>query len=691
MFVLILINIVLVYGQHIPALLLKQAADSIIIEPLKGSQPPYEASKLSRIVLPSSEDLLIRRLQGELVKRVEDNWLSLDDPQRLAIMNTKNPQKQILKTFETIKNKISTLEIDSNVDALEKVLNNLVLNTEENNGWVSYWDDVRRKVGQIAQLYNYFRGYVEKPDIINDNTLLDFATSTTSVKDLQTMLNVFHSTISQYETSTTQLFPYLYNLINKDGKHLCSMEVSPHQLVYNLYNIIALTEIKGYAMLQFSYMMLRIYGKGNFTVEANIAKEKFELQATEKMNSIKAVLPEMSQEYRRCDPPHHKEGETYLQITKLLQGFIENEVDMNDRGTCKASCSEYTFTSNKGCYKNLFCEKQPKCEGRIFDCQFFNADAWVCMSEKEEKRRYDWVEYENGILLGDKGTCKNQIKVDSWWRYIFWHCSYCFCKCDAVTEDSHRFWSLLPAQADTVKNKVVTGVRFVKKGKIIYPEIEESTALPEGGIDETSRTWIGAKEIVYSDVKNLTKNTAQVYTMSYEQRAVDLDTLTAPEGQVLTGIKFRNIGGHLNLEIQVTPIEFTTGRVVADRSTWIANDNTPATPKPRTLVPIILPDIPTKFNGENIVDSTTDQFIQFDSSSAHKDVSQTTIPFIDSQPVAPKPAAWLSGAGLYHKGQIGFGGFVGMKISTYDFTNHILPESKDRPVLRYEFVKAEDA
>ena len=39
------------------------------------------------------------------------------------------------------------------------------------------------------------------------------------------------------------------------------MNQSPHQLVYNLYNIIALTEIKGYAMLQFSYMMLRIYEK----------------------------------------------------------------------------------------------------------------------------------------------------------------------------------------------------------------------------------------------------------------------------------------------------------------------------------------------------------------------------------------------------------------------------------------------
>ena len=44
------------------------------------------------------------------------------------------------------------------------------------------------------------------------------------------------------------------------------MTQSPHQLVYNLYNIIALTEIKGYAMLQFSYMMLKIYDKVNFNL-----------------------------------------------------------------------------------------------------------------------------------------------------------------------------------------------------------------------------------------------------------------------------------------------------------------------------------------------------------------------------------------------------------------------------------------
>ena len=31
--------------------------------------------------------------------------------------------------------------------------------------------------------------------------------------------------------------------------------------------------------------------------------------------------------------------------------------------------------------KDMFCAKQRKCQGRIFDCEFYHADAWVCMSQ----------------------------------------------------------------------------------------------------------------------------------------------------------------------------------------------------------------------------------------------------------------------------------------------------------------------
>ncbi len=71
--------------------------------------------------------------------------------------------------------------------------------------------------------------------------------------------------------------------------------------------------------------------------------------------------------------------------------------------------------------------------------------------------------------------------MDSWWRYAFWHCSYCLCKCDDFNNPrSERYWSLREVVANVAENMVVTGVRFTKRNKIIHLEIEQAQALPEG-------------------------------------------------------------------------------------------------------------------------------------------------------------------------------------------------------------------
>ena len=64
----------------------------------------------------------------------------------------------------------------------------------------------------------------------------------------------------------------------------------------------------------------------------------------------------------------------------------------------------------------------------------------------------------------------------------------------------------------------------------------------------------------------------------------------------------------------------------------------------------------------------------FDSSSVAKDAAQTTIPFIDAQNVTPNSGVWITGIGLYHKGHIGYGGYVGFLTKTLDFSDHLLPE-----------------
>lgn len=53
-------------------------------------------------------------------------------------------------------------------------------------------------------------------------------------------------------------------LLNEQASNgvLCSQSKSPHQIVYDLYTLLALTDAKGYAMMQFSWMLLRLYNKG---------------------------------------------------------------------------------------------------------------------------------------------------------------------------------------------------------------------------------------------------------------------------------------------------------------------------------------------------------------------------------------------------------------------------------------------
>ena len=71
-----------------------------------------------------------------------------------------------------------------------------------------------------------------------------------------------------------------------------------------------------------------------------------------------------------------------------------------------------------------------------------------------------------------------------------------------------------------------------------------------GGIDEGSRAWKPTPSMDISDTEKV-KRDVDFFMMSYEQRAVDLDRLDAPVGHVVTGLKLRLLGGHLNLEIQV--------------------------------------------------------------------------------------------------------------------------------------------
>lgn len=59
-------------------------------------------------------------------------------------------------------------------------------------------------------------------------------------------------------------FAKVFLYVQEASDQMCSEMQSPQQLLYNLYNAVALAEIKGYTMIQFSYMLLRLYNEGTW-------------------------------------------------------------------------------------------------------------------------------------------------------------------------------------------------------------------------------------------------------------------------------------------------------------------------------------------------------------------------------------------------------------------------------------------
>lgn len=81
-------------------------------------------------------------------------------------------------------------------------------------------------------------------------------------------------------------------------------------------------------------------------------------------------------------------------------------------------------------------------------------------------------------------------------------------------------------------------------------------------------------------------------------------------------------------------------------------------------LPILSPVKSVPISGHN-------QYMEFVPSSVHRDLAQSTLPFIDIQAVTSNPPVPLAGVGIFYKGKPLNGGFLAPKLFTYDFVPHI--------------------
>ncbi|XP_033171915.1 uncharacterized protein LOC117148567 isoform X1 [Drosophila mauritiana] len=588
-------------------------------------------------------------------------------------------QKKVLQRLKEVSKQIDNTE-DQHAQYVALAIESVTSFMHNNAPIMAKMNDISDTINRISSRYQQMQKYEAYKDKLEMSTLITFAEWTVSpnahsVHHLMDRLNIIllGNEDRSSNTTSTNLLQQLATAYEVSSNQICNTMQSAQQFIYSLYADIALTELKAYTMMEFSWMMLRVYGKGNYTQEAELMRSDYEKRTERTLKMLKDVMLRADRIVYRCDPTKHVQGVTYDEVTRLLQGYIENEVDLNNEETCRETCGFYQSTRSEGCFKDLYCSRQPKCTGRLYNCQFVDSDMWVCPSPQNSTRRYEFIEYENGRVLGQRGKCtRGTTKVDSWWRYLLWHCSYCFCLCDEEGLKSDRFFNLRDTIADIKRNRIVTGLRFVKQNRIFHLQIQEGELLPRGTVNQSTLEWKPVEK--YNVFDRHVKNGVDYHKLSYEKRTIDLDDVDTEDNSfVVTGVRFRVVGTHLNLEAYYSEFDFLTGQLIQPEynSYWKSNDNTDVSGARREKLRLSNADVSTRTIAPSLPLSRHNQFIDFTNTGLDKDAAQSTVPFMDIQDVVSNPPVPLAGIGIYYKGRNGYGGFLGPKIITYDFTPHV--------------------
>lgn len=195
--------------------------------------------------------------------------------------------------------------------------------------------------------------------------------------------------------------------------------------------------------------------------------------------------------------------------------------------------------------------------------------------------------------------------------------------------------------------------------------ISQRTLLAFGQTDESEQdTW---KEASYqfSITDRGPIDGIDYYTLTYENRSINLDDLVVPQGKLVTGVRFHNLNGHIILQIRATDFNYFAGRLEnITNNPWMMNEkggqyeieiskkSNPLTAYPNDVfVPNHLPN----------------SFVQFGPTDFVSDGGQTTIPAIETIALESKNPMILGGIGLTYKTNDASGGFIGVKTISYDF------------------------
>ncbi|KAI8035940.1 uncharacterized protein LOC128256687 [Drosophila gunungcola] len=626
------------------------------------------------------ETIDIIRVIQEVTEAILKSWELIDKLPAVAEVTAGAliyaNQRRMIEKIEAVNGNIRDLE--------EQQARNTALTIETLLREMQDRSQLLHRLNQLKDLskfidlrYEQLKGYEQHKDSLEPTTLVKFAKWNVDPgsNSLSWLLQLLHDSLysgdsmAPEQTRTHSLLWELSVSFETSPEQMCLARQSAQQFAFQLFTKAALTELKGYSMMEFSWMVLRQHGRGNFTEELLLMRESHQKRIQHAQQVLQKVLSKSSRLYWRCDPRKdgHVEGKTYDRVTRLLQGFVENEINLNQEQNCWSKCGDYHDSRSFGCYQpeEELCGQQPACKGRLYNCNFVESEMSICLSPNNSSRRYEHIAFND-----EPGKeCHSKVKqASSWSRWLIMRCHYCFCLCDEPGPLSDRYFNLRDSLSQFEQNMVVTGVRFVKVNRVFHLQLQQGELLPRGSINISSLQWQPVQAYNLSDVD--IRDGYDFHTLSVDSRAIDLDEISANStDQVVTGVRFRIFNKHLNLEVRFSYFNFSTGGLIEPqtKSYWLGDNKSHMEGDRKKLI-LKESDLPTASDLPSLPLSSDDQFMEFVSSSQQKDASQNTLPFVDVQEVVPHPPVPLAGLGIYHKGRPGYGGFFAPKVLTFDLT-----------------------
>ena len=338
-----------------------RAGEHVALLPI---QEDVEESKIVPEMQPTFYDLAISRLQLKVDEVIDGIWKALENDRECRIFQEKGLSQTILKMFGLMQNDIFALEQQIDSVNFERSLKTLAVPQNQATEWYASQREFSKILGKVQLHYGIFDDYMNNYETTTQLQLEDYARSiiqpgsTQKTAMLTTLQNLNEMSIPQDATNRTDLMYKVYQVFKDNTGNMCNLRQSPAQYLMNLYNLIALTEIKGYMMVQFSYIVFKMYGHDSLVLEADVSERKFATNTAYKISFARELLAKASQDFWHCDDKKMIEGSSYVRMINLLQGHIENEVDMNSRGSCRDNCGTFKVAQTDGrCYKDMFCAK----------------------------------------------------------------------------------------------------------------------------------------------------------------------------------------------------------------------------------------------------------------------------------------------------------------------------------------------